>query len=377
MKYIIGLPTERQSVEQRVALVPASVSKLVKAGFQVRVQSGCGNASLFSDIEYKNAGAKIEKTTAFLSKVDIIVKVKPPQLKPSREVESYKKSAFVFCIQDIQKNKVNLPVYQAQTISAFALERIPRSSLAQSMDVLSSMATCAGYRAVLEASYHYPHFFPMLMTASGTIKPAKVLVLGAGVAGLQAIATAKRLGAMVSAFDLRPIVKEQILSLGAKFITVLEDEEAKQDQQGYAKEASKDFIKREMAIIEEHLSQSDICITTAQIFGKKAPILITKDMVDKMRPGSVIVDLAIEQGGNCAVSKKGKTIKHNGVTIIAHDNMVSKIASDASLMFSKNVENLLLYIFDPKKPIVDLNQDDEIINRTLLTHKGQLIKENL
>ena len=246
------------------------------------------------------------------------------------------------------------------------------------MDVLSSMATIAGYKAVLIAASHYQKFFPMFMTAAGTIRPARVLIIGAGVAGLQAIATSKRLGATVEAFDTRPIVKEQVLSLGARFVEIDIPKQA-QDKQGYAKELSKEFIKKEMQAIEEHLISSDVCISTAQVFGKKAPLLILKKMLNKMKPGSVIVDLAVEQGGNCEVSKPGKTVEYNKVSVIGPVNIPSMMAADASRMYSKNIENLLLHVFPKaaaKKEKLEINEGDEIIRRIFLTRNGKLVEKD-
>ena len=358
-----------------MALVPDSVKRLTSQGFRVVVQKGAGERSFYSDTDYRKAGAKISSARGDIKKADIILKVRSPvSLKGKKnESESYKQAAFLISFQDTSSNPKNMRVYKKRKINAMAVEWIPRTTIAQSMDVLSSMATVAGYRSVLLAAAEYQNFFPMFMTAAGTISPAKVLVIGAGVAGLQAIATSKRLGAQVEAFDTRPVVKEQVMSLGAKFIE-MELPKDTQDAQGYAKEMSKAFIKKELETIGAHLTKSNICITTAQVFGKKAPRLISSKMVQKMKPGSVIVDLAVGQGGNCELSKAGKTVEFHGVKIIGPENIASEMASDASKMYSKNVENLLLHVFKDK--ILEINEEDEIVQKILLTRNGEEVSKN-
>ncbi|MES0490478.1 MAG: NAD(P) transhydrogenase subunit alpha, partial [Leptospirales bacterium] len=329
---------------------------------------------LYPDKDYKDAGAKIVPDYKKLaSQVEILVKVGPPTKHQGKnEAAHLKPGTHLFCLQDPINQKANLKEYKAKKLNTFALEFIPRSSLAQSMDILSSLASLAGYKAVIMAAEKLQKYLPMMMTAAGTIQPAKVLVIGAGVAGLQAIATAKRLGAVVEAFDLRPAVKEEVQSLGGKFIDMPLTEDM-QDEQGYAKMASPEFIKMEMELIDKHLSKSDICITTAQVFGRKAPILVKDYMVKNMKPGSIIIDLAAEQGGNCQLTKPGKEIDVNGVTIVGIENITSTIATHASKLFSKNVENLLLYMVEDGK--IDLEKDDEIFQRTMLTKDGELVSE--
>lgn len=369
----IGVPKERFKNETKVALIPDSVKKLTEKGFKVIVEKGAGEASYFSDDEYKKAGAQISDYKKLAAEADIVVKVRPPvALGGKSEAQYMKKGAFLFCMQDPINQKANLSLYKKLGLTTYALEFIPRSTIAQSMDVLSSLGSIAGYKSVLLASNELAKILPMMMTAAGTITAAKVLIIGAGVAGLQAIATAKRLGAVVEAFDLRPAVKEEVLSLGGKFIDMPLTEDM-QDEQGYAKMASKEFIKMEMELINKHISKSDICITTAQVFGNKAPILIKDYMVKNMKPGSVIIDLAAEQGGNCELTKAGKTVDVNGVKIMGIENITALIPQVASRGFSKNVENLLLYMVEEGK--IDVDKDDEIFQRTLLTKDGELVSE--
>ena len=370
----IFVPKEIIDGESRVALTPDSVKRLVAKGFKVTVSKDAGADAFYSDKAYRAAGAKLAQSNQEVSKADIILKVRPPiALKAKKnEAEQYKKNSFIISFQDIQNNQNNLKIYAKNQLNAMAIEWIPRTTLAQSMDVLSSMATIAGYRSVLMGAERYQSFFPMFMTAAGTITPAKVFIIGAGVAGLQAVATAKRLGAQVEAFDTRPAVKEQVMSLGAKFVE-MELPKDTQDAQGYAKEMSKEFIKKELEIIEKHLIKANLCISTAQVFGKKAPFLIFKKMVSQMKPGSVIVDLAIEQGGNCELSQLGKVVEYNGVQIIGPHNITSTMATDASKMFSKNIENLLVHIFREGNLTIDTT--DEIIERILMTKDGKTIKK--
>ena len=370
----IGVAKERLKDETKVAIVPDSVKKLTDSGFKVFVEKGAGEAALYPDKEYKDAGAKIVSDYKSLAGgVDILVKVRyPVKYKGKNEADYLKPGTHLFCLQDPIKQKGNLSIYKKNKINAFALEFIPRSSLAQSMDVVSSLASLAGYKAVLTAANKLTKYLPMQMTAAGTIPAAKVLIIGAGVAGLQAIATAKRLGAIVEAFDVRPTSKEEVMSVGGKFIDIPLTEDM-QDDQGYAKLASPAFIKMEMELIDKHISKSDICITTAQIFGRKAPLLVKDYMVKHMKPGSVIIDLAAGEGGNCQLTKAGKNIDVNGVTIMGIENITAEMPTHASKMFSKNVETLLLYLVKDGK--IDLDTDDEIFQRTLLTRDGNMVSE--
>jgi NAD(P) transhydrogenase subunit alpha len=365
----LAVAKEITSGEKRVALIPESVKKLVANGFTVLVEKGAGEGSYIADSEFEQAGAEIGTTADFKS-ADAILKIRPPTLA---EIETYQDGCWVFAMLDPINRKENLPVFEKKKITAFAMEFIPRITLAQSMDVLSSMASIAGYRAVLMAAQEFGRFFPMLMTAAGTIPPAKAFVLGAGVAGLQAIATAKRLGAVVEAFDVRLAAAEQVESLGAKFVK-MEITEDLQDEQGYAKEASPEFIAKQKELLHKHIAKSDIVITTAQVFGKKAPILIEDYMVKSMKPGSVIVDLASETGGNCTLTKHGETVEIGGVKILAPANITSTMATAASRMFSKNMENLLSYLFEKGRLSKDFAAD-EILKRSIITRDGALVSE--
>jgi len=357
--------------------VPDSVKKLIQKGYQIYIEKNAGLAANFLNEIYIEAGAKIvDNASDVISSCDIICKVRHPQ--KYNEVDETKlidSSKILFGIQDPVNQISNRDLFTQKKISVFAMEFIPRISIAQSMDVLSSMATVAGYKAVLIATEHYQKFFPMFMTAAGTIPPTKVLILGAGVAGLQAIATARRLGAVVEVFDVRPEVKEQVESLGGKFIE-MELEEDNQDAGGYAKQMSAEFIKKEMALIEKHLLKSDICICTAQVFGRKAPVLVKKEMVDKMNTGSVIVDLAAEQGGNCEYSKPGEVIDINGVTVLGPQNIASSMATHASQMYSKNLENLIVHLTKEEAKIT-IDLEDEVTAKTVIYHEGEVVSEIL
>lgn len=365
----LAVAKETATGEKRVALIPESIKKLATKGFTIVVERGAGEASLISDKEFEEAGAQIVGTGE-LKSADAVLRVRPPS---TQEIESYKDAGWIFATLDPINRAENLAAYEKKKTTAFAMEFIPRITLAQSMDVLSSMATIAGYRGVLMAAQEFGKFFPMFMTAAGTISPAKVFVLGVGVAGLQAIAMAKRLGAVVEAFDVRAAAAEQVESLGAKFVK-MEITENLQDEQGYAKEASPEFIARQKELLHKHIGKSDIVITTAQIFGKKAPILIEDYMVKSMKPGSVIVDLASETGGNCTLTKHGETVDVNGVKILAPANITSTMASAASRMLSKNMENLLVYLFENGKLARDF-ATDEILKRSLITRDGALVSE--
>jgi len=365
----IAVAKETTAGEKRVALIPESVKKLKAKGFTILVEKGAGDGSFIADAQYTEAGADL-CSAAELATADAVLRVRPPT---TNEIESYKTGSWVFATLDPINRKENLAAYAKMKTTAFAMEFIPRITIAQSMDVLSSMASITGYRAVLLASQEFNGFFPMLMTAAGTIPPAKAFVLGAGVAGLQAIATAKRLGAVVEAFDVRAAAAEQVESLGAKFVK-MEITENLQDDQGYAKEASPEFIARQKELLHKHIAKSDIVITTAQIFGKKAPILIEDYMVKSMKPGSVIVDLASETGGNCTLTKHGETVEVGGVKILAPANMTSSMSSAASRMLSKNMENLLTYLFENGALARDF-ATDEILKRSLITREGELVSE--
>lgn len=363
----IGVIKEITPGETRVAIVPADVKRLVKTDHDVLIETGAGQGSSFADAEYKDAGARIlPGAEQVLAENDLAVKVEPPTVK--KEISLYRKDTYSISLLSPFKYIDNLRGLQNQGVTAFALELMPRISRAQSMDVLSSMATLAGYKAVLMAADMVPKIFPLLMTAAGTIPPATVLVLGAGVAGLSAIATAKRLGAKVEAFDPRPVVKEQVMSLGAQFID-MELEEDAETAGGYAKMQSEAFIKAEQDAIAARLSKVDVVITTAQIFGKPAPLLITEKMVDRMKPGSVIIDLAADDGGNCALSEAGKTTRtRRNIRIIGASHLPARLPVHASMMLSKNISTFILHIFSGKS--VDF--EDEIIEGTCVSRGGKI-----
>lgn len=360
---------KEQSPETRVSLVPEVVQALVKMNVTVWIEKGAGTGAYFNDEAYTAAGAAL-KDRAELKGADIWLTIQPDNVP-----------------QDLPANSIILGVYQPlfngalmqqfarNNITCFSLDTIPRTTRAQSMDVLSSQANIAGYKAVLLGAMQYSRYFPMFMTAAGSIPPAKVLILGAGVAGLQAIATAKRLGAVVEVFDTRPAVKEEVMSLGAKFVEVEGAADASKAG-GYAVEQSEDFQQRQKAKIAEHARKSDIIITTAQIPGRKAPILITKEMIESMRPGSVIVDIAAVTGGNTDLTKNNEIIQHNGVTIIGNSALPAAMPSDASKVYSKNVLNFLKLIID-KDGNINLNFEDDLVKGTAITHGGRIVNERV
>lgn len=368
----VGVLREKVENETRVALVPSMVPILTKANHKVLVESGAGSKAMFADEKYREEGAEIAaKETDIFEKCDLILKVQPLS---DAEIDALKEgSTFVGHMAPFSQKKAVQKI-AAKKITSFAMDFIPRITRAQSMDALSSQATVAGYYAVIMAATRLPKFYPLLMTAAGTIPPATVLVLGAGVAGLQAIATAKRLGAKVEAFDPRVAVKEQVMSLGAQFIE-MEMPEDMETEGGYAKEASEEFIKKEHEAIGARLPKVDVIITTAQVFGKAAPLLITEEMVKKLRTGSVIIDLAAEQGGNCELTKAGKVIEKHGVTIDGTLNLPAKVPVHASQMYSKNVTNLVKHLYATESGKLDF--DDEITKGACITHGGEIVNEFL
>jgi NAD(P) transhydrogenase subunit alpha len=361
---------ETEEGENRVALIPDSIKRLTQKGFTLLVEAGAGSSAGYSDQEYEQAGATLVSSSQELAaQADCVVKVRPPSLE---EAGLLKDSSVLIAILQPTLRHDLVRTLTAKQITAFGLDIIPRTTLAQSMDVLSSMSTIAGYKAVLLAADTINRFFPMLMTAAGTVSPAKVLVLGAGVAGLMACATAKRLGGVVEAFDVRPEVKEQVRSVGAKFVEVPVSEDGSGGG-GYAKEMSDEYKEKQAELISRHIAKSDVVIPTALIPGRKAPILISEGQVQSMKPGSVIVDLAAEMGGNCALTQPGQTIVAHGVTIIGHSNLPSTMAFHASQMFSRNVEKFLLYLCDEKGFRMDMN--DEITSGSLVTKDGKVFHE--
>ncbi|MGZ3254353.1 MAG: Re/Si-specific NAD(P)(+) transhydrogenase subunit alpha [Burkholderiaceae bacterium] len=369
----IGIPAETRPGETRVAATPETVKKLLAAKHQVIVQSGAGIASSVTDDAFATVGAQISSATEAFQ-CDMVLKVRAP----SAEERALMKSGTVVVGMLNPFDADNIAAMAQHGLTAFALEAAPRITRAQSMDVLSSQANIAGYKAVMIAANTYQRFMPMLMTAAGTVKAARVLIMGVGVAGLQAIATAKRLGAVIEASDVRPPVKEQVESLGAKFIDVpyLTDEEKEiaQGTGGYARPMPADWMKRQAELVHERAKQADIIITTALIPGRKAPILIGEETVKAMKPGSVIVDMAVEQGGNCPLSELGKTVVKYGVHIIGEPNLATLVAADASALYARNVLDFLKLIVD-KDANLTINRDDEIVAATLLCSAGEIIRK--
>ncbi len=365
----VGTPKETAPDERRVALVPDTVTRLAAAKLEVNVESGAGSAAYIPDAAYEQAGAKIVKpAAALLGEADAVLKVSAPSVA---EVELMKKDAVLISFLQPATQGDIVRALAARGVTAFSLELVPRISRAQSMDALSSQASAAGYKAVLMAAGRLGKFFPMLMTAAGTIPPARVLVMGAGVAGLQAIATARRLGAVVSAYDVRPAVKEEVQSLGATFIELpLETQEG---EGGYAREQSEEFLRKQRELIGEHVAKSDVVITTAAVPGRRAPLLVTGDMVKGMRPGSVIVDLAAETGGNVELTQAGKDVEVGGVIIIGTRNVPSTMPLHASQLYARNVANLLLHLVKDGSVVIDF--EDEITKGSCVTHGGEIVNE--
>lgn len=367
----ISIPKETIHDETRVAATPQSVKELIKAGYKVNIETGAGTSSFISDDNFKKAGANIVNSTKELFKdSDIIIKVAAPT---SDEIELMPKDSILvsFFQPTIELEKVKS--ISNKNITGLSMHLVPRTTLAQKMDALSSQANIAGYKAVLMGSSHMNVYMPLLMTAAGTIRPAKVLILGAGVAGLQAIATAKRLGAQVEAFDVRPEVKEQVESLGAKFVEVSSEFDDGVGEGGYAKETSDEYKKKQQELIKEHISKADMVVTTALIPGRKAPILIGKDVVELMKPGSVIMDLAAENGGNCEVTEKDKIITHNDVIVDGTSNIPATMPVHASELYAKNISALVLYM--TKENNLNFDMDDEIISGSTFTHQGTITHE--
>jgi len=367
----IAVAKEIEVCERRVALVPDIVAKLVKQGLEVSVEAGAGERAFFSDAAYVAAGAKIVDTALLWGEADILLKVSPPQEREDgrSEVDLLREGAVLIGLLNPLGSSVAQHLAERK-ITAFSMEMIPRTTRAQSMDALSSQASIAGYKAALLAAAALPKYFPMLTTAAGTIAPAKVFVMGAGVAGLQAIATSRRLGSIVEAFDIRPAVKEEVQSLGAKFVEVKLNEETTAAG-GYAKEISEAAKARTQEVVAEHVKNADVVITTAQVPGRKAPILVTEEMVAQMKPGSVIVDIAAEQGGNCACTDPGKDIIWNGITIIGPINLPSSMPVHASQLYAKNISTLVQLLIN-KEQALHLNFADDIIDSACITHNGEI-----
>src|SRR5580692_8440138 len=368
----LAILKERRAGEARVAATPETVKKLKGLGLEIAVEHGAGAGARISDADYEAAGAAIAPdAAAALTGADIVLKVRVPE---ANEIAGMKKGAVVAALLAPYTEKETIQRLAAQGVTAFAMEFIPRISRAQAMDVLSSQANLAGYKAVIDAAAQFGRAFPMMMTAAGTIAPARVLVMGVGVAGLQAIATAKRLGAIVSATDVRPATKEQVESLGATFVAVMYDEfKNAQTAAGYAKEMSPEYQAKQAALIAETIKKQDIVITTALIPGRKAPVLVSEELVKTMKPGSVIVDLAAEQGGNCPLTKPDQVVEVYGVTLMGYTNLPARLASDTSNLYARNLFNFISLIVDKKTGALALNWDDEIVKGAGLTRDGEIV----
>lgn len=367
----IGIPMETRTGEMRVAATPETVKKMLTAGHTVFVQNGAGSGASILDADFQGAGATLVSAKDLYAQAEIVLKVKAPTVEELALLPA--NSVLIGLLSPYQADLV--AAYAKQGITAFAMEKLPRTSRAQAMDVLSSQANIAGYKAVLVAANLYKRFMPMLMTAAGTVKAARVVILGVGVAGLQAIATAKRMGAVIEASDVRPAVKEQVESLGAKFIDVPfetdEEREAAQGVGGYARPMPASWMERQKIEVAKRVALADIVITTALIPGRAAPVLVTEEMVKAMKPGSVIIDMAVEAGGNCPLSEAGKTVVKHGVTICGEDNLPALVAADASALYARNLLNFLNLLCDPKSGgKMNINREDDIIAGSLLCMDG-------
>ena len=365
---IAAVLKETISGEKRVAATPKTVKELINSGITVRVQSAAGEHSFFSDQDYQNAGAEVvTEITDLLNGVNIVLKVAPATLE---EMDAMPNDVTYISLFQTTKRAEQVRKLSAKNITGFSMHLIPRTTLAQSMDAISSQANIAGYKSVLIGAAHLPVYMPLLMTAAGTIPPAKVLILGAGVTGLQAIATAKRLGAQVESFDVRPEVKEEVESIGAKFVAVESDGNDGVGEGGYAKETSEDYKIRQREMIKKHIAKSNLVITTALIPGRPAPLLIPTEMVNGMKPGSVIMDLAAENGGNCELTKGGEIINYNGVMIDGTINLPSSMQVHASQLYAKNIFSFVNYLI--KEGQLNIDEEDEIISGAMFTHQGKI-----
>ncbi|MCE2776278.1 MAG: Re/Si-specific NAD(P)(+) transhydrogenase subunit alpha [Algoriphagus sp.] len=363
---IIGVVKETKEYENRVALSPEVVKLIRKKGFEVVVESGAGEKSFFSNQDYEAAGAKIGTSKDALG-TDLLLKVNLPTLQ---EITLMKEGAASISYMYAYQHPEVVAAFNAKRISSFSMDAVPRISRAQKMDALSSQANLAGYKAVLLGANYLGKIFPLLMTASGTITPARVLIFGAGVAGLQAIATAKRLGAVVECTDVRPETKEQVESLGGRFLTV-EGAEGVKTEGGYAREVSAEYLEKQQQLIREKIKEADLVITTALVMGKKSPILVTEEMVKSMKAGSVIVDMAVESGGNCAISEKNATVVKHGVTLVGESNLPSLLPVNASQLYATNISTLAFHVANETGLTLDL--EDEITKGVLITHQGELV----
>ena len=369
---IVGVPKEVAAGERRVALVPDSVGALAKLGLEVLVEAGAGEAAGFLDAEYEEKGARVVAGAEEALAADLVLKVQAPEIA---EIEKLKSGAFYMSLMKPLDQEDLTQALANRGVTAFGMELMPRITRAQSMDALSSQSTIAGYRAVLLASLALPRIFPMLVTAAGTLQPARVLVVGVGVAGLQALGTAKRLGAVTYGYDTRAAVKEQVQSLGARFVELDLETGDSEDAGGYAKAQTEEFYQRQRQELGKHVSQSDVVVTTALVPGQRAPLLIEADAIHAMKPGSVVVDLAAEKGGNCALTQADQDVVVGGVTIMGHTNLPSEVPAHASQMYAKNLVTFLEHLVEDGK--IELDFSDEITAGTVMTHDGQLVNERL
>ena len=370
----IGVLKETWPGEVRASMVPANVAKLVKTGFSIVIEKNAGEASGFADTAYEEAGARIESDRgALLGSSQVLLGVRKFELA---ELDSIKKDTVCISFLDPYNEKQLVEAMATAGLTAISMEMVPRSTRAQKMDALSSQANLAGYVTVIQAASHSPKILPMMMTPAGTIAPARVFVIGAGVAGLQAIATAKRLGAKVEAFDTRPVVAEQVRSLGGKFVEI-DLGDVGQTEQGYAKELTTEQLELQKEGQKKVIAESDIVITTAQLFGRAAPVLVTKDMIEGMRPGSVIVDMAVESGGNVEGSVAGEVVEVNGVKIVGRSNLPGEVANNASQMYSNNLTNLLQEFWNEESGALELDPEDDILMSCVITRSGSVVNEAL
>jgi len=375
----ISIPKENRDGETRIAASPEVVKKFTGMGFEVTIESGAGLNSGFTDKIFEDVGANIASDTkATLKDADVIFKIQRLMTSKDKidEISMCKKDAMVISHMSALSSKTDIEEYAKASITTFAMDLMPRISRAQSMDVLSSQSNLSGYQAVIKGANNFNSAFPMMMTAAGTVAPAKVFIMGVGVAGLQAIATAKRMGAIVTAYDVRAATKEQVESLGGKFLIV--DEEAMKEAEtsgGYAKEMTEDYKKKEQEVIKNHIKDQDIVITTALIPGRPAPKLVTKEMVNSMRTGSVIVDLAVETGGNCELAKRNEVVDADGVKIVGYDNLPGELPKDASTLFAKNLLNFLSPHVNKESKSLELDWEDETVKNTLVTKDGAVVNE--
>ena len=371
---LIAVPRETWPGELRSALVPQNAKKLIGNGFEIAVESGVGERAGFPDAAFEEVGVKVETDrAALLGRADVVLRVRKPD---AQDVAALKSDAIHISFLDPFNEKALVDSLAAKGVTAISMEMIPRSTLAQKMDALSSQANLAGYVTVIQAAYHCPKIMPMMMTPAGTIAPARVFVIGAGVAGLQAIATAKRLGARVEAFDTRPVVAEQVQSLGAKFVEI-DLGDTGQTEQGYAKELTPEQIELQKAGQKKVISQSDVVITTAQVFGRPAPKIVSRDMVEAMAPGSVVVDMAVETGGNVEGSELDRVVDINGVKVVGQGNLPSEVAKNASEMYSNNLFNLIDHFWDDEEKKLELDPEDEIVQSSVITRGGAIVNETI